>query len=445
MWLKKGYVTKRTTPFYKSPAEGARHFVLLYGDEVELLGEEQNNRVKIKHREREGWVSKDHVGDEPVLEVYFIDVGQGDSTFIVTPGRKKILVDGGINNRALQFLAWKYRLWEARPEDKLVIDLIVLSHADEDHVNGLTYILGHPGIIVKEIVHSGIAVFKPGEYQTTLGDLHVDGQKYLVTSHDRLEELPDDKLSDSFLKWKEAIRAKGQVKYRAVSTGSQIDIQEPDIAMEVLGPRVERVQSYVKPVYRWFGNDAETINGHSLVLRLNYEDVSLLLSGDLNVDGCKHLMRDESLVSKFDAIVLKAPHHGSHEFHRSLLEAVNPQVTVISSGDDPDYGHPRANFVGVIGGVSRSEEPLIFSTEIAAAFKDVGENLREQIKLSDEEFKALDEDTLLKLRKLFKRRLHGMINVRTDGKKLYAARRVKAAYCWESYGGIAPTPRSLPT
>jgi beta-lactamase superfamily II metal-dependent hydrolase len=32
--------------------------------------------------------------DDPVLEIYFIDVGQGDSTFIVTPGRKKILVDG---------------------------------------------------------------------------------------------------------------------------------------------------------------------------------------------------------------------------------------------------------------------------------------------------------------------------------------------------------------
>lgn len=445
MLLKTGYVTKKTSSFYKGPTEGERHFVLLYGDDVELLGEEQNNRVKIQHRGREGWVTKDHVGDEPVLEVYFIDVGQGDSTFIVTPGRRKILVDGGIDNRALQFLAWKYRLWEARPEDKLVIDLMVLSHADEDHINGLTYILGHSGIIVKEIIHSGIAVFKSGEYQTTLGDLHVDGQKYLVTSHDGLEELPNDKLSNSFLKWKEAIKAKGQVKYRAASTGSQVDIQEPDLTIEVLGPRVEKVQSYVKPVYRWFGSEAETINGHSLVLRLNYKDVSLFLSGDLNVDGGKHLMKDESLVSKFDSIVLKAPHHGSHEFHRALLEAVNPQVTVISSGDDPDYGHPRANFVGVIGGVSRSDEPLVFSTEIAAAFKDIGENLRDQIKLSDEEYKALDEDTLLKLRKLFKRRLHGMINVRTDGKKLYAARRVKAAYCWESYGGITPTPRSTQT
>jgi hypothetical protein len=156
-------------------------------------------------------------------------------------------------------------------------------------------------------------------------------------------------------------------------------------------------------------------------------------------------VKDASLVGKFDAIVLKAPHHGSHEFHRGLLEAVNPQVTVISSGDDSDYGHPRANFVGVIGGVSRSKEPLVFSTEIAGAFKDVGESLRESVKLSDEEYKSLDKESLEKLRKLFKRRLHGMINVRTDGKKLYAARRVKAAYCWESYGGITPSSRSTQT
>jgi len=439
--LKKGYIKRGTSYFYKNSAGQSRHFVLLYGDEVEIL--EQNSRVKIKHREREGWVTKEHIGDEPVLEVYFIDVGQGDSAFIVTPGRKKILVDGGINNRALQFLAWKYRLSEMSSREKLVIDLLVLSHADEDHINGLIYTLGHHGIMIKEIVHSGIATFKENEYETTLGDLHIDGQKYLVTSHDKLEELPDNKLSDSFLKWKKAIKGKGHIKYRAVSAYSLIDINEPDITIEVLSPRVEKIQSYNKPVYRWFGQDDVTINGNSLVLRLKYGEISFLFSGDLNEDGSKHLMEDESLRGKFDAVVLKAPHHGSQHYHRSWLEAVNPQVTVISSGDQPDYGHPSASFVGTIGNTSRSDNPLIFSTEIASSFEDVGENIKEEIKLSEEELKALDKDTLLRLRKLFKRRLHGMINVRTNGKELCAARRVKASWCWESYGGIAPTPRSV--
>jgi len=96
-----------------------------------------------------------------------------------------------------------------------------------------------------------------------------------------------------------------------------------------------------------------------------------------------------------------------------------------------------------VGNISRSDKPLIFSTEIASSFEDVGENIKEEIKLSEEELKALDKDTLLRLRKLFKRRLHGMINVRTNGEELCAARRVKASWCWESYGGIAPTPRSV--
>ena len=63
--------------------------------------------------------------------MYFIDVGTGDSAIVVTPGRKKILIDGGLNKRALGFLAWKYRL--DKPNN-LVIDLLVLTHADDDHI-----------------------------------------------------------------------------------------------------------------------------------------------------------------------------------------------------------------------------------------------------------------------------------------------------------------------
>jgi beta-lactamase superfamily II metal-dependent hydrolase len=42
--------------------------------------------------------------------MYFLDVGQGDAAFVVTPNNTKILVDGGLRDRALGFLIWKYRL-----------------------------------------------------------------------------------------------------------------------------------------------------------------------------------------------------------------------------------------------------------------------------------------------------------------------------------------------
>ena len=74
------------------------------------------------------------------------------------------------------------------------------------------------------------------------------------------------------------------------------------------------------------------------------------------------------------------------------------------------------------------------STEIAATFVEV--ELPPAPPGADP---AVDADA--RARFLFKRRLHGMINVRTDGQALYAARRVATGYWWESYGPLTPAPR----
>jgi competence protein ComEC len=440
----KRFIVKRTSRLFESSTGRAFKMVLIFGDEVEVVGPEEHGRVKAMFRARTGWVKKDHLGAEAVLEVYFIDVGQGDSTFIVTPARKKILIDGGIDDRALRFLAWKYRLAHVDPEEPLVIDLMVMSHADEDHIGGLIPIISHPKVKVKRIVHSGLATFKSGVFDERLGELITEAEnKYIITKHDALDDISDDELSSMFLSWKEAIKNRGDIEYHSVdASSSPIDVGDPEVKLEVLGPRLEKHPSDNSSVYRWFGDHSHTINGHSVILKLVYKNVSFLFSGDLNIEGAKHLLEDNSLANRMDAHVLKAPHHGSQEYHRPWLESVNPQLTVISSGDAPDHGHPRANFIGTIGQSSRSREPLVFSTEIAATFQEAGRKVEEEIGLSKEEREALDYFTLAKLRKLFKRTLNGMINVRTDGKEVYSARRVATGYWWESYGPIQPTQRS---
>jgi Metallo-beta-lactamase superfamily len=428
------YINNKTSPLYRSSTNGSREMILIFGDEVKTSGSPVNGRVQAEFRERKGFISGNHLGhlgNEPALEIYFIDVGQGDSTFIVTPNRKKILIDGGVNKRAFGFMAWKYRLdKEGSPVD---IDLLVLSHADGDHIDGLAPIIHHPKINVRKIIHNGIATFKAGTFDTTLGDLDTS-KKYLVTRHDSLDDLSGLRLSNSFDKWRQAI-ADERTPYNAVDSAmGSINIGDPEITIEVLGPRLDVYQG--KPVYRWFNGEAPTINGHSVVLRLNYGDVSVLFSGDLNSDGAKYLLEDTSLSHKLDAHVFKSPHHGSHDFHRPFLGAVRPQISVISSGDDPDHGHPRAVFIGAIGQVSRSTMPLVFSTEIAATFVEAGiqEEPNTDTNLKDLDPQTPDANSLA--RNLFKRRLHGMINVRTDGKNLYAARRVAAGYSWESYGPL---------
>jgi hypothetical protein len=213
------------------------------------------------------------------------------------------------------------------------------------------------------------------------------------------------------------------------STGV-INVGDPDIRLEILGPVTESIGG--APVFRWFGDPAHTINGHSVVARLDYRNVSLLLAGDINIAGAKHLLADTSVASKLAAHVFKAPHHGSHEFHAPFLEAVRPQISVISSGDEPDHGHPRAVFIGAIGKDSRSDEPLVFSTEIAATFVEA-RGVEVTGGASTDPWGAA-------ARTLFKRHLHGMINVRTDGQSLYAARRVAAGYWWEAYGPVPAAP-----
>jgi hypothetical protein len=78
-------------------------------------------------------------------------------------------------------------------------------------------------------------------------------------------------------------------------------------------------------------------------------------------------------------------------------------------------------------------QPLVFSTEIAATFVEAG-NVPPPASPGGTSSNLTDANRSSAVaRQLFKRRLHGMINVRTDGKKIFAARRVSAGYWWEAY------------
>ena len=429
------FVSDKTTTMYKKATGSSRHGYLIFGDEVKTTGPATHDRVAIEFRGRPGFVKKSKLEATHPLEFYSVDVGQGDATFIVTPAGKKILIDGGLNRRALGFLVWRYRLDD--PANSIDIDLMVLTHADGDHLLGLTPILKHPQINIKKIIHNGIATFNTNSpYETQLGDLDAS-KDFLTTRHDNLSDLNAlSNISDNFRDWRTAVAAEG-ADYQAVDANmNTIDVGDPELILEILGPKRETDGSY-----RWFGNKSHTINGHSVVLLLTFDGVSFLLSGDLNIEGAEHLLADPVLASKMSAHVLKCPHHGSHEYHPSFLESVRPQISTISSGDAPDHGHPRANFIAAIGLASRSKSPLVFSTEIAATFVGDGETADP---IEGTAIDGLDFTTTVgndTARKRFKLLLPGIINVRTDGKKLYAFRRVNAGYQWESYGPMDPAPR----
>jgi hypothetical protein len=434
------FLDKKTHSFYFINDDFERtRYKLIFGDEVETLtGPAPSGPAysKVKYRNREGEWKEPDLSTERSLELYFLDVGQGDAAFIITPNNTKILVDGGLRDRALGFLIWMYRL--DLPGNQVTLDHLFLSHADKDHVEGLIPLLNHPNIIVNAIHHNGIGLFDSG-FNTDIGDVSADDR--LITLHDGVADLAGLDLASGsqqvFDEWIQAIELKNIPYGRLDRSDSLINIGDANVTCEIVGPVLEPDGHSLC----WFGDKSHTINGHSLVFRLSYGNVRVFFSGDLNEEGSEYLLNVPNGALSLNAHIFKAPHHGSHDFSKELFEAVNPMITVVSSGEVPDHGHPRANFLGIIGRASRGEKPLLFSTELAALFVDSGDPASVQdtgtvTTLGDLDFTKSEDN--VEARQRFKKVLPGIINVRTNGQEIYAFRRIQQSYQWESYGPIAP-------
>lgn len=332
------YSDRKTQRFYFEENGVERSYVIIYGDELEILtgvAFKGADYAKVIYRGRTGAIkhyrlsdggSGADVGPKRALEMYFLDVGQGDAALIVTPNNTKILVDGGVRQKTTaEFLIWKYRL--DKPANRLTINHMFLSHADADHVTELIAILAHPRITVEQIWHNGIATYRSG-FNQSLGDVS-DGK--LCTVHSALDDLVGQDLTDTFTKWTEAVRASG-ASYQALDQrAGTLDIGDPDIRLEITGPWLESDGTLA-----WLGNKSHTINGHSLTFRLIHDHVRVLFSGDMNVSGAKHILSHPIAALSLDSHVFKSPHHGSHDYYQPYLDVVRPVISVVSSGDSPD-------------------------------------------------------------------------------------------------------------
>ncbi len=123
------------------------------------------------------------------------------------------------------------------------------------------------------------------------------------------------------------------------------------------------------------------------MLKLRYRDVSIGLGGDLNTESQRYLLQQhcgidvESLERSrdreqheaavavarqtFRVDIAKSCHHGSGDIEELFLEGTDAIATVISSGDNESYAHPRPDALGATGRYGRGRRPLIFSTELA--------------------------------------------------------------------------------
>jgi competence protein ComEC len=413
------------------PAGKDRHIVanLFVGDWIKPNGPQGsmgNAEVFVKFHGGEGYVPSDSFGDERLLEAYFIDVEQGDSILIETPESKRILIDGGPDTEAASFLNWKYNLEEHWKD----FDAVIISHGDNDHARGFFHIFNDKHVVVKSVYHSGIVERSSGP---AFGKSKVvNGENVLYELVDDLTDLEGDldKIDKDYRLWiEQLIFAKANAEAEGVSFKCERVEHLSDPV--VIGDEYPVTINFVnpinlgdkdKPLLRKWSSKATTVNANSVGVLLEYGKARFLFCGDMNKSG-ERLFIEAWKDKSTQAHVFKANHHGSHEFSNDFLKRVQPWISVISSGDNPDYGHPRACLLGSLGKFSSPliDQPLIFSTELAAAFSEIK-------KPPDAEEQPIYEKTI-----------QGVIHVRSNGNWIAAgevynkSKENPRSWSWEKY------------
>lgn len=211
------------------------------------------------------------------LRVVICDVGQGDAIFIRTPQGSDILIDGGPDDSVLNCLGKHMPFWDK------TLELMILTHPDADHVTGLIDVIKRYKLIrfYTSKVEGGTDVYK--QFLKTLQRVDIK-QNYL---------------------WQ----------------GDKFTFTD-GLIMETLWPTPE-----------WKGS---TTNSFSVAELLNYKNLKVLLTGDLDAE---QMIQFSNLAGNID--FLKVPHHGSRfGLTAEILDILNPKLAVISVGKNNKYGHP---------------------------------------------------------------------------------------------------------
>ncbi len=147
------FAKERLVSIYDQP-EGREQLKVFMGEWLKQEAPPVGDWVAVKFRGGRGFVKTAHLGTQRLLEIFFIDVDQGDSILIQTPKDRRILIDGGQTKDALSFVENKYRL--DKEDNYIDFEAVVASHSDQDHTQGLIALLRHPKILVKRVYHNGL-------------------------------------------------------------------------------------------------------------------------------------------------------------------------------------------------------------------------------------------------------------------------------------------------
>ncbi|QUH26450.1 MBL fold metallo-hydrolase [Serpentinicella alkaliphila] len=241
------------------------------------------------------------------LVIHFIDVGQGDATFIQTPGGKAILIDAGERHMGSKVVSYIKSL------DIDTIDLLIGTHPHADHIGGLEEVINNFNI--------GI-VSMPKVTHTSKG------------------------FEDLLL----AIQNKN-ISIKTARAGVTFDI---DSMVELLLVAPNSAQYSI-------------LNDYSAVLKITYGNSSFLITGDAEINSEMEMIKQKH---DLNVDVLRTGHHGSGTSSTSqFLNATSPKYAIVSVGKGNRYNHPSRDVINrlINNGIEifRTDEfgTIVFSTD----------------------------------------------------------------------------------
>lgn len=229
----------------------------------------------------------DFTGVDGELRIHHIDVGQADSALIITPDGETVLIDTGDwrqdGSGVIEYL-------DARDVDR--IDHLIATHGHADHIGG------HAAIIDEfETNRDGIgAVYDSGVPHT----------------------------SQTYENYLDAV-AEHDVDLFVVEDGDELPIEDDTLSGLVVNPP---------------SAEGDDLHEHSVAIVFEFGEVRYLTTGDAE-RGAEERMLDV-WADELDADIYQAGHHGSSTSSSpAFVDAISPEVAIISSDLDSQYGHPH--------------------------------------------------------------------------------------------------------
>ena len=223
------------------------------------------------------------------LRIHFIDVGQGDSTFIETPHNKTILIDGGGSLSESFDVGEKTLLPYILDRGYTKIDYIFITHFDQDHVGGILTLL-------KEI---------------KIGKIFIGEQFEECENYDKFINIVKQE----------------KLEVTKIKKGDKIIID--NIIFNILFPDIEN------PI------EENSLNNNSIVMQMKYKSITALFTGDI-----EEIAEEQIIKENIEADILKIAHHGSKTSStQKFLEKVKPKIALIGVGENNKFGHPNIEVI----------------------------------------------------------------------------------------------------